>query len=705
MKKLVLVLLVGGVLQVAFSQDTTPDEERTGDSLDFVITAGRTPEEVQKVSGQVTVITADDIAESGASSIVEVLESVPGVRLATDKSGTSTDITMRGISSDAGRGKVLVIIDGMRLNPITKRSMLSWDAINLSEVERIEVLDGGASIQYGDNASVGVINIITKKSGAAKTDITVSGGSFFQNQQRFSHYHPVEWGSFTVSGGHSGTQGYQKHSAFDTGNAELRGVYDINDRMSLQANVGFVAKNGLLANPLTKAQFDDDPTQNSMNPTAALMYGITTFSDGSFSNFEAITGLGFVWAITDTLNLDVPLSYNISNMKWNYPSLTTAYDFAPQMFGFRPKITANFKPADMNLRFSGGVDMLFAMSEVKTSYELAKESNPQTQTMSEFTLGPWAMVNFEPLPFLAVNAGLRYDAAFVKAHMDEWSGGIRLPVPPGGSMPVSYKAGDESTDWSAFVYEAGITINPLDFLKVYAKYGTQFKYPYLDDIIVSPTPGAAMSLNTGLEAEKGWTVEGGIGVNFKKFVRLDANFYYMKVDNEIAEILIPPVSYTTINQDPIARIGTNIGLTLTPFKKYVELDLDYGFVNAKFSEGANEGKSVPMVAEHTLSGSLMVNLPFGLSFGPNATYKSEMYQGYDIANVAPPIESSLIWGLQARYVITKFKGELVLQLTVHNLADTKYASTVFYMAPYNTSLYYVDPNMGRSINVTVNYRF
>jgi iron complex outermembrane receptor protein len=342
--------------------------------------------------------------------------------------------------------------------------------------------------------------------------------------------------------------------------------------------------------------------------------------------------------------------------------------------------------------------MLFAFNEVKTSYDLAKESNPLTQIMSELTLGPWVLVNFEPFSFLSFNAGARYDMAFVKAHLDSWSGTVM-------GFPVSYSDGDESMDWNAFVYEAGLTVNPFDFLKVYAKYGTQFKYPYLDNIIVLPTMGGAMSLNTDLEPEKGWTVEGGIGLNIKDIVRLDANFYYFKIDNEITEIMLPTMSYATVNMDPITRIGTDIGVKLTPFKKYVELDLDYGFVNAEFSEGTNEGKSVPMVAEHTLSSSLVINLPFGLSLGPNVLYKSEMYQGLDYDNAQPTIDSSLIWGLQARYVINKFNGELAVQIAVHNLADTKYASTVYYLGPVYGTTYYVDPNMGRSVNVSVQYRF
>jgi outer membrane receptor protein involved in Fe transport len=122
----------------------------------------------------------------------------------------------------------------------------------------------------------------------------------------------------------------------------------------------------------------------------------------------------------------------------------------------------------MDLRLTGGVDMLFAFNEVKTSDALAKESNPQTQTMSEFTLGPRVLVNFEPFPFLSVNAGLRYDTAFVKAHIDEWSGTVM-------GYTMSYASGDETTQWDSFVYKTGVAINPWDFLKVYAKYGTQFR--------------------------------------------------------------------------------------------------------------------------------------------------------------------------------------------------------------------------------------
>jgi iron complex outermembrane receptor protein len=687
-KKLFLIFLLAFVLQAVFAQDgdAAPPSDDPDGSFDFVVTASRIPEAVNKASGQVTVITADDIAASGAIMVTDVLQTVPGIRVARDNSGAGLDVSMRGITSDQARGKVLVIVDGMRLNPIEGTTPVNWGSINLSDIERIEVLDGGASVQYGDNAQVGVINIITKKSGAAKTNIAVSGGSLFQNDQRFSHYQPTDWGNFTISGGHRGTQGYQKHTASDTGNGELKGTFDINDTMSLQANIGFAATNLLFASPLTKAQFDDDPTQD------------TGTASGSISNTGVSAGLGFAWAINETLGFDLPVSYNWQNRKLENPGYSLVMRTTPQMLGIRPKITATLKPASMPLRLTGGVDILAAFNKTETSYDLVKETNPNTTELSEFTIGPWFLVNFEPFSILALNAGLRYDVAFIKAHQEAWTGNVM------GLLPASYPDSDESTNADAFVYEAGFVLNPFDFIKIYAKYGTQFKYPFLDQLVTFPAPGSkTISLNTDLKPEEGWTVEGGIGLNFKQFVKLDANVYYLKIDNEI---FADALTWVYMNMDPIDRLGTNIGLIVTPVK-YVELNLDYGFVKAEFSDGPNEGKTVPLTAAHTLSSSLMLHLPFGLSLGPNMLYKSEIYPALDYTNTAS-IDSSPIWGFQARYVINRIKGELAVQLTVHNLTDTKYASLVYMgmiqTAP-NEPAYYVDGNMGRSINLSLQYSF
>jgi outer membrane receptor for ferrienterochelin and colicin len=164
-----------------------------------------------------------------------------------------------------------------------------------------------------------------------------------------------------------------------------------------------------------------------------------------------------------------------------------------------------------------------------------------------------------------------------------------------------------------------------------------------------------------------------------------------------------------MNMDPIERMGTNIGLNVTPVK-YVELDAAYGFVNAIFIEGPYKDKSVPLVPRHTLSASVMAHLPFGLSFGPNVAYKSEFYPGLDYANSEEAVDSAFIWGLAARYARDGYNGELAIVITAHNLLDTKYTSFAYYYDYSDYGIpaftgYYVDNNMGRSVNISLQYRF
>jgi outer membrane receptor protein involved in Fe transport len=161
------------------------------------------------------------------------------------------------------------------------------------------------------------------------------------------------------------------------------------------------------------------------------------------------------------------------------------------------------------------------------------------------------------------------------------------------------------------------------------------------------------------------------------------------------------------NADPIERMGTNIGLTLTPVK-YVELEAGYGYVNAVFSDGQNKDNYVPLVTKHTLSASIMAHLPFGLSFGPTMLYKSDFYAFYDEANVLDPVDAYFILGLKARYAMNiRNGGELALMATAHNLLDTKYVTLAYAPTAWSgtETTYFIDSTMGRSVNVSLQDRF
>jgi len=144
---------------------------------EMVVTATRQWEEVRRVPAHVTVITERDIAASGATTLIDVLDRVEGIHF-RDYSGNSPQamIDMRGFGGDNPFGKTLVLVDGRRLNR-PDMSSINWLQVPLSQVERIEVVHGPSGVLYGDGAVAGVINIITKQgTGKPTGEATVLGG-------------------------------------------------------------------------------------------------------------------------------------------------------------------------------------------------------------------------------------------------------------------------------------------------------------------------------------------------------------------------------------------------------------------------------------------------------------------------------------------------------------------------------------------------
>ena len=134
---------------------------------EIVVTATRDTQEIRKIPANISVITAEEIEEINATTIVDVLDNLPGVHFTTISGNEAqAGIDMRGFGGlgENAFGKVLVMIDGRRLN---RPDMVPMNLLQipLSSVERIEVVRGANSVLYGDNAVAGVINIITKKGG------------------------------------------------------------------------------------------------------------------------------------------------------------------------------------------------------------------------------------------------------------------------------------------------------------------------------------------------------------------------------------------------------------------------------------------------------------------------------------------------------------------------------------------------------------
>ena len=181
MKKLFLMFTAGAVFALSASLALAQDAEVMEK---VVVTAGRIAEKAQTVTQATTVIPREEIEKNQYTDLGSMLRNY-GIQVNsyTPNQGLS-QVAIRGVRSSAMgsdlQGAVLVLVDGRRIGT-DNLSMLP-----MVNVERIEIIRGPASVQYGSSAIGGVINVITKRGiGALQPEdknlaarLEAGGGSF-----------------------------------------------------------------------------------------------------------------------------------------------------------------------------------------------------------------------------------------------------------------------------------------------------------------------------------------------------------------------------------------------------------------------------------------------------------------------------------------------------------------------------------------------
>ncbi len=137
------------------------------------VTASKVATPLSEATRLVTVISAKEIAQTPARSIQELLTYVAGIDVAQrGAQGVQADISIRGGSHD----QTIILLNGINISS-SKTGHLSFDfPINLSDIERIEILRGPSALIYGTGAFSGAINIITKHEAEKSLYAKVSAG-------------------------------------------------------------------------------------------------------------------------------------------------------------------------------------------------------------------------------------------------------------------------------------------------------------------------------------------------------------------------------------------------------------------------------------------------------------------------------------------------------------------------------------------------
>ena len=216
---------------------------------EVVVTATKTEKSPQDITQSVTVITADEIRRSSATTVAEAVKSATSVDIKEyGPRGATSTIGLRG----AGYQEVLVLLDGKRMNSASSGGFdLSTLAVPLDSIERIEIVRGSASALYGADAVGGVVNIITKKPTETAASITGSAGPHAFTSLGASLSGRADSTYYFLSAGKERSHGDQDNNAYDQLTAGIKLGYDLDTTSSVEATMDYLNKNSGVPGPST----------------------------------------------------------------------------------------------------------------------------------------------------------------------------------------------------------------------------------------------------------------------------------------------------------------------------------------------------------------------------------------------------------------------------------------------------------------------
>lgn len=257
-------------VSAAFSVSSYAQEKKLES---VVVTATRSPQIAREVLADNVVITAEEIAKSGGTSIADVLQRQRGIEITRSGGpGTQSSVFIRG----ADNKQNIVLVDGVRVGSSTNGGT-SWNAIPLSQIDRVEIVYGPLSTMYGADAVGGVIQIFTKQGdGAPAPVVSVGAGTYGTRNAEAGVSGSSEGFRYAVRAAHERSDGF---SATKPGNFSFNPDRDGYTSSSASGQFGYQLAKGhelgaTFLHSLLKNQFDSGLAMDDRTRTKVGAYSV-----------------------------------------------------------------------------------------------------------------------------------------------------------------------------------------------------------------------------------------------------------------------------------------------------------------------------------------------------------------------------------------------------------------------------------------------
>jgi iron complex outermembrane receptor protein len=650
----------------------------------IVVTPYRYAEILTNVASSVTVITQEDIKNSNAEKVIDVLRPIQGVTVRDwYGNGVTASVDMAGFGAQAALN-VLVLIDGRRVNDVDL-SGADWSQIPLDQVERIEVIRGGsAAVLYGDNASSGVINIITKKGkGKPSLRIGTENGSYDMNSQRISLSGSKDALSYLFTASRQATHGYRNNTFDKSKDFASKFEYNFNDAFSLHFNSGFHSANYGMPGALYQANIDqysrryarygDDHTNNKD-------YYFVLGTKGDFS------GLG-CFEIDSTYRQKDADSYFLTAGLYTQRNKI-------ETFGLTPKYTLGNSIFNHENNLIAGLDF-YRVFYNSNKYDQSDDGDLKNLTsINKTSLAGYLQNEFSLFKQLVLVGGYRYEFA-------RYSFGYHDNTPPPFNNPdIDNKVRPEMN-----AFNSGLVYTYKDDSSLFFNVARSFRFPEVDEFTYNDASWQ-QQLNTNLKPQSAINYQ--IGLRHKFSDRLNASFslFRMNVKNELYyKADGGPTGYgQNENYDKTIHEGLESSLDAR-LNGWLDFFGNYSFTKAFFDDGQDNKNEIPMVPRHKGSVGLRFLLPKNITFNITGTYVGQRYFLNDHANAYSRLNGYMIADTNLSW---SYK-ELTVTFGINNLFNKKYseyagvllnASGIY---PKGSKFYYPSPE--RNFSLKFDYAF
>lgn len=586
-------------------------------SLDqVVVTANRVPTALAKAAANVTVVTREQLENSNYTGIGDVLRDVNGVIISVAGGFPGAPEVVR-LNGDE---RVTVMIDGRKIGRPegigSGRASIDLNSIiSLDNIERIEIVKGGASALYGSDAVGGVINIITRKGTEAETTLDMSAGSWGERNYSLSSQgseNGLSW-YFTAD---RKTQDYAKYNV-------------LNPSLTSGSSKGDSYK-------WPNSKFEGEGVTLRLDKTIDENRSVTF----NFEHFDDDGGRpnqvqGWDNSTASHISNNWALAYNFNQQKEAAGFIRVYENYSGQNF------QGSYKSRTQGFQYQTGW-------QIDTKNKLITGIDWEKDTVLENVYNDW----FSGLPTTNYkNKSITNTAVYLQDiynMTDKWT------VTPGVRYDHHSKFGGQTTPKINVNYSAD---NSTD---LYITYNKVFNAPNLDDLYYNQ-PG--MYGDPNLNPEKGHVISAGINKKLNDKTSFGANYFTSKITDAIQWYSVQnSYDWKVQNIAKQKKHGFELDIHNKISDKYYA-DLGYSYIHVENNE-ADAG----YVVDPTNSQPNGYRVKVGFADAQwNVNINGQSASGRDTSRF---VDSSYwVWNLATNY---KVNDSTKVYFNVYNLGDKPY---------------------------------